>query len=323
MTWQEKFFELLFPVANPEIEKAYDLKYEFLPKSIFKYRSINTQTIENLKSEEIWMSEASDFNDPYDTGLTADFERITLENFKSNFDRFYGNATEDHKIPKEVVDAARASTDPRVVFLHYAISKGDIKPENVSRFQTALAGATDAQYKDLKEAYNQISRSHKVIHSFSERNDSILMWSHYADSHRGFLIEYDLSIVPKTDFKSRFMFPVIYSENLLDVSEYIIAMRGLGKNPLYITKAALYKSIDWAYEKEWRWVITGGVIQKGLQKFLPPKALYLGARISDDNANDLKKIAKSKNIPVYKMDLSKDKFLMIPIVDTDQINSPS
>lgn len=101
----------------------------------------------------------------------------------------------------------------------------------------------------------------------SECNDSILMWSHYADNHRGICIEYDL-----TNSIHQKLYPVIYTHLPIDCSN-------LEDPDLAWLVSILDKYDIWKYEKEWRIVFDAPREQvrvdfPGIPK---PKAIYLGA----------------------------------------------
>lgn len=75
-------------------------------------------------------------------------------------------------------------------------------------------------------------------------------------------------------------------------------------------KFACYKSLDWAYEREWRWIRT--LCTNEVPEFAPisvgtTSGLYLGADISHEHENILKeyaskyKLPDGSNIPIYKM----------------------
>lgn len=85
------------------------------------------------------------------------------------------------------------------------------------------------------------------ISCFSETPHSNLMWGHYADKHSGFCIEYDVASLPKN---IQVLFPVVYDENTFDASK-IIDMDGITDKYAMLCPY-LFKSKDWAYEKEWR-----------------------------------------------------------------------
>ncbi|MMZ71396.1 hypothetical protein D1872_347690 [compost metagenome] len=50
----------------------------------------------------------------------------------------------------------------------------------------------------------------------------MLMWSHYADGHTGFCLEYNFKKPDREEILTRALNPVMYREELLDISEYLI-----------------------------------------------------------------------------------------------------
>ena len=111
------------------------------------------------------------------------------------------------------------------------------------------------EIEKLKQKINEIIG----VTCFAERPDNVLMWSHYANKHTGFCVEYDFSKLKSTEAKSM-LFPVIYSKNravlplgLFDFSD--IKNVKLVENSLpipEIVEALLIKSEVWQYEEEWR-----------------------------------------------------------------------
>jgi hypothetical protein len=89
--------------------------------------------------------------------------------------------------------------------------------------------------------------------SLTERCDSLLMWAHYARSHEGFVVGFDLSQWDVTEGPGRGASPqghlrkVAYSE-IRPSSRYLLE---LSYDEMFFTK-----SIEWEYEKEWRVIKT-------------------------------------------------------------------
>ena len=73
-----------------------------------------------------------------------------------------------------------------------------------------------------------------------------------------------------------------------------------------IVYGMLFKSIDWAYEREWR--IIGLNIETPFMKLPPARKLFLGANIEDFTKERLIAIARKKHIPVFQMYLAPDKY---------------
>ena len=70
---------------------------------------------------------------------------------------------------------------------------------------------TEAKWKQIVQDTKARNMQRTIfLASFSERSDSILMWSHYANNHCGVCIGYSLKeLIEKYDF-----FPVVYDEML-------------------------------------------------------------------------------------------------------------
>lgn len=140
-----------------------------------------------------------------------------------------------------------------------------------------------------------------------------LMWSHYADSHKGFCVEYDFTdTVEKNEMLP---LPITYS----DKRPLIPYKAVLDKSPKYMTEATnellegfIIKDKAWEYENEWR------LLRPSTEEFVnmpAVSAIYLGALISDENKRILMQIAEEKGIPVFQMVIDRGEYNLhaIPI----------
>lgn len=66
-----------------------------------------------------------------------------------------------------------------------------------------------------------IFRKSRVASLTSVGEQSMPMWAHYANNHRGFCVEYDTANQNNTLFKS-FLFPVQYSEKRIDLISFLL-----------------------------------------------------------------------------------------------------
>lgn len=129
---------------------------------------------------------------------------------------------------------------------------------------------------------------------FSESKDEILMWSHYADYHRGICLEFEFPDMPENLFSlcKQVRYCVDYPK--LDFSDFLEP--GQDNTVNFINRMILTKSKSWEYEKEWRMVLPG----YGDKKVnFPPhllKAVYLGCNISKRNKNKLLKILNDRSV---------------------------
>jgi hypothetical protein len=83
--------------------------------------------------------------------------------------------------------------------------------------------------------------------SLSETNDNQLMWSHYADSHRGFVVEFDES-------HSYFTGRAVSHDDLWQLQKVIYAETRPQTTPVDfdMTAILLTKHASWSYEREWK-----------------------------------------------------------------------
>lgn len=136
------------------------------------------------------------------------------------------------------------------------------------------------------------------ILSLSTCNNSILMWSHYADFHKGFCIGFKTHNI---GIPTEFIKEVIYTK---DVNKNWILDFFSSSDSSYeqfyaeIEKATFFtKYIDWAYEKEWRIKAV-----KGIGSY-PDSAIcevIFGLRMPDVHKNKVRDILKHKNIKFYQ-----------------------
>ena len=159
---------------------------------------------------------------------------------------------------------------------------------------------TELIEEDLEGSYCDHNAQHLYICSFSELGDSSLMWSHYAEDHKGFCIEYNFAECPHM-LCWQFLYPVLYQEEMADLSDYHRNPYDL--NFLMDKLTAMIKSSQWAYEKEWRMIMPFdiGNIPAVPMPMPQPKAVYAGCRTAEENLEKLMRITQAKGIPLYQM----------------------
>lgn len=248
---------------------------EHIPEKLYRYRKINDDSISELNTDTIWLSNANNFNDPYDSFIGKNFR---------------------DKLHEEYLDEMYQ----RCSYLFKWRDRVPSKPEFLMESNN---------HPDTKELSTNI-RSKFLISCLSERNDSILMWSHYADSHKGFCLEYDFKNLPLNhDIRTK-LYPVIYSNHIA--------------NPKVKDKIQIFfsKSIEWNYEKEWRIIKENKNNKNGENYSVPsPKAIYLGSKV-DKSSQKVKKIielAHKKNIIVYQMQIDCNEYKLNAIPFNKQL----
>jgi len=316
MSWIDEFVSSLFPLdaSMQRIEIAYGLKHQNLPRSIFKYREVNVNSIKNLENDTVWIADPRSFNDPYDCSSFIDFDELSKDLYRNMPDQLRGVLlkTLSHDRIVEIQATLRESADPETLFYDLMLEGQSV--EKAAGFKNALKGAVRAMYEDMVARSSDGFKSAFKVCSFSERVDSTLMWAHYANYHKGFCVEYSICNLPHMHHLCRFLYPVIYSDSPFNATENV---RRVGKpefNNLYLNKAGLIKSNDWHYEREWRLIFSNGIIASEQAYPVPrPSTVYLGSHISKDDQAKIEEICKIKGIQVRKMKHASGSFSMEPL----------
>lgn len=154
--------------------------------------------------------------------------------------------------------------------------------------------------------YREFIDTNNVFLSLSHKRDNLLMWSHYADSHRGFVIGFDSEspFFKKCDGKMFGLKDVIYSQMRPKIPHK--GLDSLNEKDLEVALADILftKSTDWAYERETRLlahpeiaditVTKPGTFDICLYKF--PKEcvreIIVGCRMSETNRKRVLRAAK-------------------------------
>lgn len=121
-----------------------------------------------------------------------------------------------------------------------------------------------------------------------------LLWAHYANSHKGFCIEYDLDkldtcIVDSIDYRIDVLYqvnkPTILPNDLIETK---------------IKKAFSTKSLAWEYENEFRVIFTSSGVKK--ISFKAIKAIYFGLNMPLVERNAIVNGLKDKGIGFYQIE---------------------
>ncbi|OMF45398.1 DUF2971 domain-containing protein [Paenibacillus amylolyticus] len=310
--WIDEFTRLMFPtnVNEMNLEEAMKLKLQNIPSALFKYRGFNKFALDNLLNDTTWLSSASNQNDPYDCALQLDttsyLQERTIQEVLSLLPE-YGFGTPPNSEKKSFEDIVTGILE---------INKpGDKQnPEGNSTFVSFLKEVIQQQNEKSIERFRGISQDGMLISCFSEVNNSILMWSHYAVNHTGFCIEYDFIKPQREKLITNILCPVIYQDTLFDSTQYFIEALNNGEN--YNNLSGIYmamiKSMEWKYEKEWRLILPMGTSSGFNRPLFRPEAVYLGAKISDEHKQEIMKIAKHKEIAVFQMKMMNREFKLVP-----------
>lgn len=297
---REEYFRLLFSldlIAEENKKKLRELKREFLPSSLFRFRPVDDKSLnrrlDEIEKGEVMLVIPDMLNDPFECLFAFD---------KS-------------KVQKSFIDAGRKRSaennpgmDPKIFEKAFAKRKkqGDQMLEKMLP-------------KIMKNIANTV-----LICSFSEDKNSMPMWSHYASNHKGLCLEYDMSVLREDAAFMECMCPIEYKDERIDATEHIIeAIRYESYGGKYKKewvsagmKAASRKDPNWQYEREWRLIYFSNIFwdQPDLSKKIctidRPRKIYLGAKILRCHEMAIRDVCHKWDIEVVKMTPAYDRFLM-------------
>ena len=251
---------------------------------LYKYLGYDEGAKALLENGTLKYSHFSEFNDPFDCVVSYDIND-SIEYYKSRKDLF-----------KTVGDKLKLSPSER-------ISK---RKQLLKNFENSIRNGEF--HKSLMDPIG--------ICCLSSVPDSILMWSHYSNHHKGIVVEFDTFQDKYAQLyeveKNLIGYPIVYQETMPKIS-----VRNGKDGFAAVESTILTKSPSWGYEKEVRVLSTNS--GPGIHKFDHSliSRVIAGVKMSDEVYTDLvdrvKKINLTKNlsIKVVKAKMSPDNYKLI------------
>lgn len=258
-----------FDILKRSFEESYNLvnqddEYYYLYKHVRFDNELHI--FDMFKNNKLLYSNPSYFNDPYDClcKIEYDFSKIS----KSDLEEIVGN---------------------RMTNRHFKERK-HIYIRNLKRIH------------DVKN-WGEIGRNGFYVTCFNNSPLNILMWSHYADNHQGFMIELRFKKIMKR--YSNLPQPVIYDDNFPILKcPYNLTpqdcMRDNDYGAEYLIKRLLNKAKVWSYEKEFRLTNKADITTNDpsiLLDFDPSSlsSVVVGSKIKSKHKIELEKVMREYN----------------------------
>jgi hypothetical protein len=291
--WTVEYWNLM---KAGEFGSVYDLLVNNIPKSLFKYRCLSQTTIDSLSNNYVWLADITKLNDPFECSLQFDRRAYLKAIWYRDEFKIWFKDTYKEELTNSEIEKITNSKKPFHTFIDIC------KNKNIE-----IHFNPDEQLEEINKKWNQFIEENNAdirVCSFSEINNSLLLWSHYADNHKGICIEYDL--LKEDPSNINHLFPMIYCNNIykLELFEKLTRIQKIG--------LTINKCKDWEYEKEWRVIVieTDGLFPNKMP--VPnPKAVYLGTRFSQNEQSIKDKlfaIFKEKDIPIFQMTKHPDEY---------------
>jgi len=237
-----------------------------VPPMFYKYRSMTGESAQwverTVLQNEIYFAPASSFNDPFDLRPVFSLDANPARQ-KDDFLRM------SKKFEPHLSESERLSEARRVM-------ETSLSAENIEHTTAAI-----------QELHAHYLSTNVGILCVSTKRDDILMWSHYADSHRGVCLEFDGMFAFMAHAQK-----VMYTHSRIPINPYEDDSNAM------MEKALLTKSANWSYESEWRlcrYENGPGVVQFRPQNLT---GIIIGALANTATQQKVKEWAKKRVTPI-------------------------
>lgn len=260
---------------------------------LYKYREFSVSHIQAITNNELWFSVGSTFNDPFDSQPP-----MALYSTESLFESMRRNTKFDEMndiVLRAWADAVLNTSKRSVTNVWDAIEKS-IVSWSASSF----------------------------IHCLSRTNESILMWSHYANFHKGFCIRYKLDRLilnldllthdfVKCDDESKDILRMLKLETLKNLD----AVYDQRAKEIVIS-ILMQKAKGWEYEQEYRLILKelSASANEHSKCIVHSKdaidGVFFGVNSTERDRAFLKESLKGRDIKFYVMKRHELDFKLVP-----------
>lgn len=233
-----------------------------LPTHLYKYKSFSVDSLDLIISDKLYFANPNSFNDPLDCNPSIKDNIHDVDVLKDILKRLIIDKTK-----KELTEAALKINYKGPTTLEKIEMLGENEAQRVlshiDDFMLLIDDPPSVIISDLIGLIkkNMMANYTRGVLSLARNYDCPLMWSHYADQHKGFCIGYDVSdnlfheIHPIDYEGSRFITTQQIHDMLFGATEKI---RNSAKKE--IDKIVLLsKAPQWKYEMEHRVILEQGL----------------------------------------------------------------
>ncbi len=265
--------EIITAITGNSIEKVQatnEVGYYYqccAPVYLYKYYKPTSINIETIKGNKMWYSAPCNFNDVFDCDIYVDEDSA----FEGILRMIPGNRQ---------------------------VRKG-------SQMWRELKGNMHREFRQMRSAFEALKET-IGISCLSESENSLLMWAHYADNHRGICVEYNLL---ETNQQLNFTpVPVMYTDIKACFDSLNLETIEQDTFKLFI-RSITSKSPEWKYEREWRIIRDDKACgdrwsaeNKGaLLDMIRPTSIILGCQADEDTRGVFEEYCKASKVNLYKM----------------------
>lgn len=258
-------------------------------KHLYKYRSWEDKYHKKLITDnEIFFTSTAYFNDPFEGCIPLRYEDAP--------DDYHLNILKKHiKIQNPYLGGQR---------IKYLAKQKFKKREHLS----------NKRIREVRESVKNKYENKFGLFTLSETHQDIIMWSHYALSHEGFCVEFDVKALEKY-----FYYDYFNKNNILIDRIKIIYTDTMPRLiPSEMDETEIYYSIlqhkysGYSYEKEHRYICSDVT---NLKINLPDglvTSIYFGCKMDKNDKDEIISIIENKSAPIklYESTISQDEFIL-------------
>jgi hypothetical protein len=255
-------------------------------KIVYKFRNWENEHHKKILTDNlIHFSTPSSFNDPFDSTIPFRYDLISDQELMQAYCRL---------IKKDEPNISRQEMKKKA---REELKKGFVK--GLEYLERAKA---------VTEQYNTNMFG---IFSIAGKYDDLLMWSHYANNHRGFCVgfKYELLI----EFCTQHFLnkeKVLESRSVIYQEEYPVLIPTIEDDVEFMIRPLTYKSKVWEYENEHRLIVYEGANEDVVIPNEIFEGIALGCKMLPEMKNEIKKIADRKNIPIADSRMQLEKYAL-------------
>lgn len=289
-------------------------------KTFYRYRAFSSNTLDEVCTDRIYFANPGSFNDPLDCNPTLecdssipDLNKLLIYLIKK-------------RVKNEICSGLKRAGLYKEIAMDY-IEQQAIK-EVLHEIIKIEYNATDPGYQldiDKAKSLLLVQKIEDELHRYSEKGVccfsstylSPLLWSHYADQHKGLCIGYGVDREQAQKLEK-----VIYGKNRSIKTSTLIGAFVLKNVPAQTDLSCsmfLHKANGWKYECEWRLIGKQGIQLSPLLL----KEVTFGLRCENSIKYSVIKALEGtkKNIKYFEMRENKKNFtLKRYLVNNDEMN---
>ena len=300
------------------------------PRFLYRYRTVNNYNLDALRTNKLFFSLASGYDDPFDTFLHIDVEKIRQE-LECNY-----NSSEAMEAMVNKINGVKETLQSCPGISQELLQQAS----TVEGLKKLLGNGITNQFLEYMLTLRSKIQEEILSICFSENGFNETLWLKYADRHRGFCLIYDLNDTESLHCGKQKkcencgvykygtpIYPVYYSNKPHDATNLakFVMMQDMAQRfgdslpqflqkdikplPWEIERNSLIKKECHKYDEEWRMIANVKMKLPAMVEWVP-SGVIIGLRTSQADANLIVSMAKEAGIKkIYQSYINKQNIL--------------